>query len=87
MTDATMPRRDALGLALRRARRRRGLTQIEVSQRTGLSDKLISEIERGRRDVRFSTLGVLVENGLALSLAEFFASYYEPTRNGLLLPD
>jgi HTH-type transcriptional regulator/antitoxin HipB len=41
---------------VRTARRRKGLTQRELSHRTGISQPMISSIERGLQDPRYSTL-------------------------------
>jgi transcriptional regulator with XRE-family HTH domain len=41
---------------VRTARRRRGLTQRELAKRTGIPQPMISSIERGLQDPRYSTL-------------------------------
>ena len=41
---------------IRTARRRKGLTQRELASRTGIPQPMISSIERGLQDPRFSTL-------------------------------
>jgi transcriptional regulator with XRE-family HTH domain len=41
---------------VRTARRRRGVTQRELAQRTGIPQPMISSIERGLQDPRYSTL-------------------------------
>lgn len=50
-----------LGPALRRARRLRGLTQREVSERTGLTRAMISGYERGRLNPLVRSLWKLLE--------------------------
>ncbi|TMC68268.1 MAG: helix-turn-helix transcriptional regulator [Chloroflexi bacterium] len=41
---------------VRTARRRKGLTQRELASRTGIPQPMISSIERGLQDPRYSTL-------------------------------
>jgi transcriptional regulator with XRE-family HTH domain len=41
---------------VRTARRRKGLTQRELAGRTGIPQPMISSIERGLQDPRYSTL-------------------------------
>lgn len=47
---------DDFGKNLRAARRRRGLTQEEVSELSGVIQSDVSLIERGERDPRASTI-------------------------------
>jgi transcriptional regulator with XRE-family HTH domain len=53
-----------LGQVLRSHRGAAELTQSALARRAGLSGKYVSEIERGTRDVPFSTLHALVHDGL-----------------------
>lgn len=46
LTDEALP-----GTALRGARVKEGLTQVELSRRTGIPQRHISEIENGKRQV------------------------------------
>jgi transcriptional regulator with XRE-family HTH domain len=41
---------------VRTARRRKGLTQRDLARRTGIPQPMISSIERGLQDPRYSTL-------------------------------
>lgn len=50
-----------LGENVRRARVERGWTQEELADRTSLAVVQISRIERGRREVRLSTVIKLIE--------------------------
>jgi transcriptional regulator with XRE-family HTH domain len=59
----------ALALVLLNERRRRKLSQSEVSQRAGLPRTYISRIETGRLGISFATLARYVE-ALGLSVAE-----------------
>jgi len=58
----------ALGDLIRLTRTSNGLTQQALGERAGLGGKYVSEIERGTRDLPFSTLHALVEHGLSLRL-------------------
>ena len=52
---------DTLGESLRRARERLGITQEEVSYRSGVHATEVSRIEAGKRDPRVSTLERLAQ--------------------------
>lgn len=64
----------AVGEQIRAARMDRRLTQRELGERAGIVDKYVSEIERGTRDVPFSTLYAIVVHGLELQLDVVFRS-------------
>jgi transcriptional regulator with XRE-family HTH domain len=51
------PTNDALGAAVRRLRRERGLRQKELSTASSLNTSYLSDIERGRRNPTWATLG------------------------------
>jgi transcriptional regulator with XRE-family HTH domain len=57
--------------ALRRLRKRKGLTQQELAKHAGVSQYTITEIETGRRDPRPSTLRKLA-NALDVEVADLF---------------
>jgi transcriptional regulator with XRE-family HTH domain len=57
-----------IGVLIRTCRSAASLTQAELGRRAGIVGKYVSEIERGRRDVPFSTLSAIVEQGLGLAL-------------------
>jgi transcriptional regulator with XRE-family HTH domain len=57
-----------LGAMIRNCRSAAQLTQAELGRRAGIVGKYVSEIERGTRDVPFSTLRAIAEDGLALVL-------------------
>lgn len=63
----------ALGQVLRSHRSNANLTQSALAARSGISGKYVSEIERGTRDVPFSTLHALVHDGLRRRLEMKFA--------------
>ncbi|MFD4788784.1 helix-turn-helix domain-containing protein [Streptomyces sp. NPDC058459] len=66
--DEIASRRLAFGDRLRTARRAAGLTQNQLAERAGLDRAQISEIERGCRDARLSTL-VRIEGALGAQLS------------------
>lgn len=68
MPSATQLALRALGELIRARRVAAGLTQAELGRKAGIVGKYVSEIERGNRDVPFSTLRRIVEDGLGLSL-------------------
>jgi transcriptional regulator with XRE-family HTH domain len=57
--------------ALRRLRKRKGLTQQELAKHAGVSQYTITEIETGRRDPRPSTLRKLAD-ALGVEVADIF---------------
>ncbi|HEY1548338.1 MAG TPA: helix-turn-helix transcriptional regulator [Kofleriaceae bacterium] len=57
-----------LGALIRTCRSAAALTQAELGRRAGIVGKYVSEIERGTRDVPFSTLRAIAEDGLGLVL-------------------
>lgn len=61
-----------LGERLRSVRARVGLTQNELSERTGLDQAVISRLERGRHQPRIDTLR-RVARGLGVSVSEMLA--------------
>lgn len=61
-----------VGEAIRATRIGMKLTQRQLGHRAGIVDKYVSEIERGTRDVPFSTLYKIVEHGLELDLDVVF---------------
>jgi len=55
-TDPTARELRILGRALRELRQQAGLTQKELGARAGVRDTYISEVESGRRSVRWITV-------------------------------
>jgi ribosome-binding protein aMBF1 (putative translation factor) len=53
-----------IGALILEARRERGLTQAELAHKVGTTKSYISKIENNIKEVRFSTLKKIVENGL-----------------------
>lgn len=67
--DAAVKR---FGENVRAARQARGWTQEELAHRTGLASVQISRIERGRREVRITTL-VRLRDALGVSADELLS--------------
>jgi transcriptional regulator with XRE-family HTH domain len=61
--------RRRLGARLQALRVARDLTQQEVGDRVGLSQKYVSELERGRRSPSWETLLALAHKGFEIKLA------------------
>lgn len=59
----------ALGAALRGLREKAGISQLELSQRTGAHNSYISQVEAGLRDIRWSTITRLLV-GLEASIED-----------------
>lgn len=62
----------ALGRALRTLRRKAGLTQVQAGERIGLRPQFVSEVENGRRGMRWHTLTATVR-AYGATLAELAA--------------
>ena len=63
MTSPKLPNAaeyEALGCALRVLRRKAGLTQRQAAERVGIRSQFVSEVERGRRGMRWHTLTATV---------------------------
>jgi transcriptional regulator with XRE-family HTH domain len=75
----------ALGQLIRHRRTAAGLTQEQLGKRAGIVGKYVSEIERGTRDIPFSTLQGIVEDGLALRLDIRFGTATEGGGRGAKL--
>lgn len=66
-----------MGQSIRTRRTAAALTQEQLGKRAGIVGKYVSEIERGTRDIPFSTLHAIVEDGLALRLDVRFGTAAE----------
>jgi ribosome-binding protein aMBF1 (putative translation factor) len=53
-----------LGVMIRQARLKKGLTQTQLAERTGTNKSYISKIENNMKEVRLSTLQRIIERGL-----------------------
>jgi len=57
-----------LGVLIQQARHQKGLTQEQVAEQSGTNKSYISKLEKDLKDVRFSTLQRIVEQGLGSRL-------------------
>ena len=53
-----------LGVLIQQAREQKGLTQEELAQLAGTNKSYISKLERNLKDIRFSTLQRIINEGL-----------------------
>lgn len=70
----------ALGLALKTLRERTGMSQLELSRRTGAHNSYISQVEAGLRDIRWSTVTRLLA-GMGASVSELAATIERQQRS------
>ncbi|MGB8191793.1 MAG: helix-turn-helix transcriptional regulator [Chitinophagaceae bacterium] len=57
-----------LGVLIQEARQQKGLTQEQVAELSGTDKSYISKLEKDLKDVRFSTLKRIIEQGLGAKL-------------------
>ena len=70
---------DTIGQRLRRARKERAVTQVELAERTGVAHSTVVRIERGQARPRIETVGRFAE---ALGMdPKWLAFGDEPERN------
>ena len=53
-----------IGVLIRQAREHKGLTQEELAELAGTNKSYISKVERNLKDIRFSTLQRIINEGL-----------------------
>lgn len=53
-----------LGMLIQQARQERGLTQEQVADLSGTNKSYISKLEKDLKDIRFSTLQRIIQEGL-----------------------
>lgn len=58
-----------LGILIQQARQKKGLTQAQVAEQSGTDKAYISKLEKDLKDVRFSTLKRIVEDGIGGKLS------------------
>jgi len=61
---------ETFGETLKRLRVKRGLTQLELAERTGMSENAIAYLERGEREPLFRT-AILIADALEVSVRSF----------------
>ena len=64
--------RARFGRRLRRLRRRKGWTQVELAEKLGLDRSYLADIERGRRNVSLMNLEIIAK-GFELSLSQLLS--------------
>lgn len=65
-----------IGKKIQRAREKRGITQEQLEEKTGINAKYISAVESGQKNVTIKTLDKLAK-GLEIELYEIFLFQYE----------
>lgn len=60
---------EEFGRSVRRARKKHGVRQMQISHRTGLSQPCISAVENGRHKPRLDTVQLLAE-GIGCTVGE-----------------
>lgn len=60
---------DKLGLRMRALREARGLTQEQVGERVGISQKYLSELERGTKSPSWEILVAIAHKGFEIRLS------------------
>ena len=82
--DKSLRRREwaALLLVLRQVRREAGLRQIDLAERLGRPQPLVSDLERGQRRLDVVELRMIC-HALGLSLEEFIRRWEERLRDDL----
>lgn len=71
-TDASPQVRQALGARIKALREQAGLTQAQLGERVELSERMISQIERGLKGTKLARLELMARI-LGVSLPELFA--------------
>lgn len=70
--SSSTPDAAALGRAVQTIRAERGISQVQLSEKTGLMQSWISNVEHGRRNPAWSNVVRLAE-GLGVSVSELVA--------------
>jgi transcriptional regulator with XRE-family HTH domain len=61
-----------LGDRIRRLRKKRGWTQVEMAEKIGIDRSFLADVERGKRNVSILNLD-LMSKGLKVSLSQLFS--------------
>jgi transcriptional regulator with XRE-family HTH domain len=61
-----------LGARIKKLRKKRGWTQVEMAERVGIDRSFLADVERGKRNVSILNLD-LIAKGLSVSLARLFS--------------
>jgi transcriptional regulator with XRE-family HTH domain len=61
-----------LGDRIRRLRKKRGWTQVEMAEKVGIDRSFLADVERGKRNVSILNLDLMAK-GLKVSLSQLFS--------------
>ena len=61
-----------LGDRIRKLRKQRGWTQVEMAERVGIDWSFLADVERGKRNVSILNLDLMAK-GLKVSLSQLFS--------------
>lgn len=61
-----------LGGRIRKLRKQRGWTQVEMAERVGIDRSFLADVERGKRNISILNLE-LIAKGLRVSLAQLLS--------------
>lgn len=61
-----------LGDRLRKPRKKRGWTQVEMAEKVGIDRSFLADVERGKRNVSILNLDLMAK-GLGVSLSQLFS--------------
>ena len=61
-----------LGGHIRKLRKKRGWTQVEMAERVGIDRSFLADVERGKRNISILNLE-LIAKGLRVSLAQLLS--------------
>ncbi|MGD0601914.1 MAG: helix-turn-helix transcriptional regulator [Terriglobales bacterium] len=61
-----------LGTRIRKLRKKRGWTQVEMAERVGIDRSFLADVERGKRNVSILNLDLMAK-GLKVSLSQLLS--------------
>jgi transcriptional regulator with XRE-family HTH domain len=61
-----------LGDRIRKLRKKRGWTQVEMAEKVGIDRSFLADVERGKRNVSILNLDLMAK-GLKVSLSQLFS--------------
>ena len=61
-----------LGERIRKLRKKRGWTQVEMAEKVGIDRSFLADVERGKRNVSILNLDLMAK-GLKVSLSRLFS--------------
>ena len=63
-----------LGDRIRKLRKKRGWTQVEMAEKVGIDRSFLADVERGKRNVSILNLDLMAK-GLKVSLSQLFSRF------------